>query len=72
MEEIREYETRNRKINETVGSSTVAENLKTDVQALRGSVEATFAGPPAAVAEKKKQNSKALQYDSYKIRRDKK
>jgi Ca-activated chloride channel family protein len=72
MEEIREYETRNRKINETVRSPIVADNLKTDVQALRGSVEATFAGPPAAVAEKKKQNSKALQYESYKIRRDKK
>jgi Ca-activated chloride channel homolog len=72
MEEIREYETRYRMINETVGSSIVADNLKTDVQALRGSVEATFAGPPAAIAEKKKQNSKALQYESYKVRRDKK
>ncbi|MFH0725537.1 MAG: VWA domain-containing protein [Pseudomonadota bacterium] len=72
MEEIREYETRNRAINETVGSAVVAENLKTDVQALRQSVENTFAGPPAAVAEKKKQSSKALQYESYQIRRDKK
>jgi Ca-activated chloride channel family protein len=72
MDQIREYETRNQAINATVGSAVVAENLKTDVQALRQSVEDTFAGPAAAVAEKKKQNAKALQYESYQIRRDKK
>jgi Ca-activated chloride channel family protein len=72
MDQIREYETRNEAINATVGSAAVAGNLKTDVQALRQSVEGTFAGPPAAVAEKKKLNSKALQYESYQIRRDKK
>ena len=72
MDQIREYETRNEAINATVGSAVVAENLKTDVQALRQGVEDTFAGPPAAVAEKKKLNSKALQYESYQIRRDKK
>ncbi len=72
MDQIREYETRNKAINETVGSAVVAENLKTDVRSLRQSVEDTFAGPPAAVAEKKKQNSKTLQYESYQIRRDKK
>ena len=32
----------------------------------------TFAGPPAAVAAKQKQTSKALQYESYQQRRDKK
>jgi Ca-activated chloride channel homolog len=72
MDQIREYETRNQAINATVGSSAVAGNLTTDVRALRQSVEDTFAGPPAAVAEKKKQNAKALQYESYQIRRDKK
>lgn len=72
MDQIREYETRNKAINASVGSAVVAENLKTDVQALRQSVEDTFAGPQAAVAEKKKQNAKALQYESYQIRRDKK
>ena len=72
LDQIREYETRNEAINATVGSAAVAGNLKTDVQALRQSVENTFAGPPAAVAEKKKLNSKALQYESYQIRRDKK
>jgi hypothetical protein len=34
-------------------------------------VEETFAGAPAAVAEKKKQRSKALQFESYQTRRDK-
>lgn len=72
MDQIQEYEMRNEAINATVGSTVVAGNLKTDVQALRQSVEETFAGTPAVVAEKKKQNSKALQYESYQIRRDKK
>ena len=72
MDQIREYETRNQTINEAVGSEVVAGNLKTDVQALRQSVENIFTGAPAAVAEKKKQNSKALQFESYQIRRDKK
>jgi Ca-activated chloride channel homolog len=72
MDQIREYETHNEAINATVVSAVVAGNLKTEVQSLRQSVEDTFAGPPAAVAEKKKLNSKALQYDSYQIWRDKK
>ncbi|MBI5593855.1 MAG: VWA domain-containing protein [Deltaproteobacteria bacterium] len=72
MDQIHEYETRNQAINATVGSAAVAGNLEKDVRALRQSVEETFAGPPAAVAEKKKQNAKALQYESYQIRRDKK
>jgi len=59
-------------VNATVGSAKVADNLESDVQSLRQSVEDTFAGAPAAVAEKKKQRSKALQYESYQIRRDKK
>ena len=69
---IREYEERNRAVNATVGSAEVSENLEKDVQNLRHSVEDTFVGAPAAVAEKKKQRSKALQYESYQIRRDKK
>lgn len=72
MDQIQEYETRNEAINATVGSAAVAGNLKKDVQALRQGVEETFSGLPAAVAEKKKQNAKALQYESYQIRRDKK
>lgn len=72
LQEIKAYETRKRAVNATVGSATVTENLEKDVQRLRQSVEDTFTGAPAAVAEKKKQRSKALQYESYQIRRDKK
>lgn len=72
MTKIQEYEDRNRKVNAAVGSAKVAQNLDKDVSILRQNVEDTFTGAPAAVAEKKKQRSKALQYESYQIRRDKK
>lgn len=72
MKSIREYEVRNQAINDSVGSASVSQNLEGDVQALRQNVEDTFTGAPAAVAEKKKQQAKTLQYESYKIRRDKK
>lgn len=72
ISKIQEYEARTRAMNNDVGSAQVTENLDEDVQQLRRSVEDTFAGAPAAVAEKKKQRSKALQYESYQIRRDKK
>jgi len=71
ISKIHEYEARTRAVNDAVGSAKVADNLEKDVQSLRQSVEETFAGAPAAVAEKKKQRSKALQYESYQIRRDK-
>ena len=63
---------KNQILNSSVGSALVAKNLEGDVQDLRQSVEYTFSGTPAVVAEKKKQQAKVLQYDSYKIRRDKK
>jgi len=69
---IRDYEVRNQAINDRVGSASVSENLHKDVQDMRQSVTDTFTGSPAAVAEKKKQHSKALQYDGYRNRRDKK
>ena len=69
---IQEYEDHKRTVNAGVGSAKVSENLKSDLPNLRQSVEETFAGAPAAVAEKKKQRSKALQYEAYQIRRDKK
>jgi Ca-activated chloride channel family protein len=72
LKQIQEYESRNRAVNAAVGSGKVAGNLAKDLPVLRQSVEETFSGPPAAVAEKKKQASKALQYESYKVRRDKK
>lgn len=68
---IRAYAAKQRAINTAVGSDKVAENLATDVHALRQRVDDTFAGAPAAVAEKKKQVSKSMQYDGYKMRRNK-
>lgn len=72
LTKIQEYEDRNRTVNAEVGSTKVAKNLDQDVNLLRQSVADTFSGAPAAVAAKKKQRSKALQYESYQIRRDKK
>ena len=69
---IREYERSKRNVNESIGSAAVAQNIEVDVEALRQGVEHTFSGPAPAVAEKKKQQAKALQYESYKARRDKK
>ncbi|MFZ1984632.1 MAG: hypothetical protein WAU91_09490, partial [Desulfatitalea sp.] len=69
---IQSYETRNRGINAEVGSAAVSDHLEKEVKTLRQSVSETFAGPPAAVAAKQKQTSKALQYESYQQRRDKK
>jgi Ca-activated chloride channel family protein len=68
---IEEYEAKQAAINTVVGSGRVAENLETEVRALREQVDETFAGPPAAVVQKQKQASKSLQYDSYRMRRDK-
>ncbi len=71
QQRIREYEHRQSTINSVVGSKTVARNLETDVHELRQQLDETFTGAPAAVAEKKKQVSKSLQYDGYKKRRGK-
>ena len=69
---IHEYEAKQEAINTVVGSGKVARNLETDVQVLRQRVDETFSGAPAAVAQEKKQVAKSLQYDGYKLRRDKK
>ncbi len=69
---IQSYEARNRSLNAQVGSAAVSDHLENEVKRLRQSVSETFAGPPAAVAAKQKQTSKALQYESYQERRDKK
>ena len=68
---IHDYELRQATINTVVGSNKVAKNLSTDVHTLREQVDETFAGAPAAVAEKKKQAAKSLQYEGYRLRRDK-
>ena len=68
---IEEYEEKTGELNDSVGSAEVSKNLENDLAPLRQSVEQTFSGAPAAVAEKRKQQAKELQYESYKIRRDK-
>jgi Ca-activated chloride channel family protein len=68
---IEEYEEKTAELNDSVGSAEVSRNLENDLAPLRQSVEQTFSGAPAAVAEKRKQQAKELQYESYKVRRDK-
>jgi len=55
-----------------VRSDQVTENLEKDLPDLRGFVEETFKGAPGAVAQKRKKNAKALQYEGYRGRRNKK
>ena len=55
--------------NEVIKSEKVTRNLDGDLKDLQQTVEETFQGAPAAVAEKQKSNSKALQYEGYKGRR---
>ena len=71
LKRIQRYERHNAAINAKVGSEMVKGNLEKDVRQLRDTVEDTFAGAPAAVAEKQKVRAKALQYDSYESRRAK-
>ncbi len=71
LKAIEEYESKTGELNDSVGSAEVSKNLENDIAPLRQSVEHTFAGAPAAVAEKRKQQAKELQYESYKVRRDK-
>lgn len=72
LETISEYESKTRGLNETLGSAEVADNLDGDVSELKQQVEETFTGAPAAVMQKQKKQSKAMQYESYRVRRDKK
>ena len=71
LEAIDEYKARTGTINQSVDSDEVSRNLESEVVGLQQSVQETFAGAPAAVAEKQKQQAKKLQYDSYRARRDK-
>ncbi len=72
LETISEYESQTRVLNQTLGSAEVADNLDGDVSELKQQVEETFTGAPAAVMQKQKKQSKAMQYESYRVRRDKK
>jgi len=71
LQAIEEYEAKTGALNDSVGSAEVSKNLEQDIAPLRQSVEQTFSGAPAAVVEKRKQQAKELQYESYKVRRDK-
>jgi Ca-activated chloride channel family protein len=69
MDRIDRYYHRQQAVNSVVGSCAVSKNLDKDLGDLRGVVEETFQGEPAAVAEKQKKNAKALQYEGYSGRR---
>ncbi len=70
-QKIESYRNTQQAVNSVVKSDKVAENLEKDLPELESMVEDTFAGAPAAVEQKQKQNSKLLQYEGYKMRRSK-
>jgi len=72
MQRIQSYRQEKAAVNQVLASPRVAENLEKDVDALGAYVQETFAGEPEAVVLKQKKNAKALQYEAYQKRRDKK
>ena len=71
LDRIKHYQQEKEALNTHLGSAAVAENLDTDLNALRNVVEETFQGAPASVFRKQKSNSKSLQYEGYGGRRHK-
>ncbi|UCD90137.1 MAG: hypothetical protein JSW04_01470, partial [Desulfobacterales bacterium] len=69
LDRIHTYHMKTQQQNAIVGSEKVAENLAKDLGDLRSFVRDTFQGEPAAVMQKQKSRSKALQYEGYKGRR---
>jgi Ca-activated chloride channel family protein len=69
LKRIRTYRSEKQEMNNYVQSTGVARNLDTDLKELETFVEDTFTGAPEAVRQKQKSNSKALQYDGYRSRR---
>jgi Ca-activated chloride channel family protein len=69
LDRIHTYYRKKQQINASVGSGKVAENLDKELNELRSIVQDTFTGEPAAVMQKQKSHSKALQYEGYKGRR---
>jgi len=72
MQRIQVYRDDKAAINRVVASPGVARNLTQELPALAGQVQDTFVGAAAEVEAKQKQNAKALQYEGYQKRRDKK
>jgi Ca-activated chloride channel family protein len=68
---IQDYRSSQQELNAVVQSSRVKENLEKDLIDLNETVEDTFRGSPASVIDKQKKNSKILQYEGYKARRNK-
>ena len=66
---IKSYYREQEAINAAVQSEKVSQNLDRDLKDLQQTVEDTFNGAPAAVAEKQKSSAKALQYEGYRGRR---
>ncbi len=69
MGKIEQYYKAQGTVNAAVQSQEVDQNLKKDLAELRSTVKDTFAGAPAAVAEKQKKNAKTMQFESYQGRR---
>jgi Ca-activated chloride channel family protein len=69
MARIQAFEAEQKAVNDVVGSEEVAERLDEEMHQLRGVVNDTFSGEPAAVAEKRKVNAKNLQYEGYRGRK---
>jgi len=69
VKKIDRYYTEQQAINASVQSDAVEGNLDHDVKQLRDTVDETFTGKPAAVAEKQKKNAKVLQFEGYRMRR---
>jgi Ca-activated chloride channel homolog len=63
------YEREQKALNAVVKSPGVARNLESDMKDLENRVDETFQGPPAAVLQKQKSNSKSMQYEGYLNRR---
>jgi Ca-activated chloride channel family protein len=72
LKQIQAYEDRTRQLNADIGSAGVSHNLDMEVPQLREKVQETFSGSPPVVESKRRQQAKALQYDSYQTRRDQK
>jgi len=69
VRKIEQYHSEQQAINTSIQSDAVAGNLDYDLKELRDTVNETFSGKPAAVAEKQKKNAKVLQYEGYRERR---
>jgi len=70
LDRIQTYYRKKQQLNTVVGSRKVTENLDKDLNELRHFVTDTFTGSSEAVMQQQKANSKALQYEGYKGRRN--